>query len=374
MADKQAGRKALVLSRKIDVALNERSYAIQVQPGIIKEAAKYFEPITANKKSLIISDNNVYTLYGKPLENALDSINSSHAHSIFPAGEESKTLITMANHYHNAVKAGLDRRSIIIALGGGVPGDIAGFVAATYMRGIDFIQVPTSLLAMVDSSVGGKTGVDLPEGKNLVGAFWQPKLVLIDPETLNTLPEKEIKCGLAEIVKYAVIMDKDFFKLLEENIAGLNSLDLELYTKIIAHCCKLKAEVVAQDEREGGLRAILNYGHTFGHAIEAVADFQIGHGEGVAIGMSMAADLAVKLGMLDESDSKRQEALMEKLGLPYKLNAYDPQEIFRAMSKDKKVESGSLRLVLPNRIGEVTIKRDIDNDLILNAIKGRIIS
>jgi 3-dehydroquinate synthase len=246
---------------------------------------------------------------------------------------------------------------------------MAGFSAAVYMRGIEFVQIPTTLLAMVDSSVGGKTGVDLPEGKNLMGAFWQPKLVLIDPEVLKSLPEKEIRCGLAEVIKYGVIMDAELFADLEKNVDKLKSLDMEYYTGIVARCCELKAEVVRQDEREGGLRAILNYGHTFGHAVEMLSDFTISHGEAVAMGMVMAAELAVITGRISREDAERQNRLLTALGLPTRVPAgFESEKIYSAMQKDKKKVGSMLKLVLPDEIGKVSIVGDSEINDILKAI------
>jgi 3-dehydroquinate synthase len=278
----------------------------------------------------------------------------------------------MEKLYHEAVSDTLDRKSVIVALGGGVVGDIAGFLAATYMRGIDFIQIPTTLLAMVDSSVGGKTGVDLPEGKNLVGAFWQPKAVFIDPDTLATLPEREIKCGLAEVVKYGMILDEDFFCFLEKHTKELNSLDTECFTEVIARCCALKAGVVEDDEREeSGRRAILNYGHTFAHAIEVVKGYEnINHGEAVAVGMCMAASLAVADCRLDDAAELRQENLLRALHLPCSISGVKASEICSAMHKDKKAKQGRLRFILPDTVGDVTLVEDgIEKSEIMQAIR-----
>ncbi len=328
----------------------------------------------ADRKCLIVTDDNVGSLY---LERAVSLLEHNNATSIdsvvFPAGEESKTLDTMQTFYSAAVKAGLDRNSIVVALGGGVTGDMAGFLAASYMRGIDFIQLPTSLLAMVDSSVGGKVGVDLPEGKNLVGAFWQPLKVVIDMNVLKTLPEREIRCGLAEIVKYGMIYDTGFLTYLEENTEGLKSLDFNVYAKVIKRCCEIKAEVVGADEKEKGLRAILNYGHTFGHSIEMLGGYSLlNHGEGVSIGMAMAADLAVNLKMIDLETADRQNRLLEAIGLPVTVSDMDPAKVLEGMRTDKKVMSGKIRLVLPQgEAGKVTITSDVTEEEIVKAIAGR---
>lgn len=357
----------------INVGLKERSYEILISPGISDKCRDHFQRHMNGETCLIITDSNVSKLYAEKIMNAASDAGSKVSIAEFPAGEPSKNIQTLGKLYDECVKAGLDRNSFIIALGGGVPGDIAGFVASSYMRGIRFIQVPTTLLAMVDSSVGGKTGIDLPAGKNLVGAFWQPKFVMIDPEFLKSLPEREVRCGLAEVVKYAMILDSEFFEKLESGVDHLNCLDFDFYSEVIAHCCRLKAHVVTEDEREGGLRAILNYGHTFAHAIEAISGYgELAHGEAVAIGMCMASDLAVELDLYDREMAKRKEALMSALHLPCRLKGYDPDQIYQAMFGDKKTLGGKIRLVLPDEIGKVSIHGGIDKKKIIQAIKDRI--
>ena len=361
-------------NQNITVNLKSRAYEIAIAPGAIKDSKKILAPYVQDKKCFIISDSNVFPLYGKQAISELKNANGIIAGQfIFPAGEKSKTLSTVEQIYSTAIGAGLDRSSTIIALGGGVVGDIAGFVAATYMRGIDFIQIPTSLLAMVDSSVGGKTGVDLPEGKNLIGAFWQPKFVLIDPKTLDTLPEREVKGGLAEVVKYGIILDHYFFDELKKNVEKINTLDTEFYSKIISRSCNLKAKIVEEDECEGGIRAILNYGHTFGHAIETVAGFgNFIHGEAVAIGMLMAAELACSMNIMKREELQRIIELCEELNLPSSANGIDPNLIFEAMAKDKKTKNGKINFILPEKIGKVTIMADIEKKIIIDAIKKHI--
>ena len=355
---------------KIPVGLGERSYDIITGQGILCNASEYLEPFVKGRKCLLLTDSNVGPLYAEKVAEMLIAAGAEAFTFPFQAGEENKTLETVGGICSHAVKCGLDRSSLIIALGGGVCGDIAGFAAAIYMRGINFIQIPTTLLAAVDSSVGGKTGADLPEGKNLIGAFWQPKLVLMDPEVFTTLPLKEIRCGLAEVVKYGVIMDAPLFAKLEENTDKLNAVDLEFYTEIIARCCELKAKVVAADEREGGLRAILNYGHTFGHAVELVSNFTLAHGEGVAIGMNMAAELAVQAGLLDRTVAVRQRILLEKIALPCTLpTGIDPEQIYTGMLKDKKKVGSRLNLIIPLEIGKVEIKSGFEPADIIKAIR-----
>ncbi|MHB9138023.1 MAG: 3-dehydroquinate synthase [Victivallaceae bacterium] len=354
---------------KIPVGLGERSYDIFVG-GMLDRAAVYLAPLVNGRKCLLLTDSNVGPAYaGEALKILAEAGAETFIHT-FPAGEANKTLETVGAICSHAVKCGLDRSSLIVALGGGVCGDIAGFAASIYMRGINFIQIPTTLLAAVDSSVGGKTGVDIPEGKNLIGAFWQPKLVLIDPAMLSTLPPKEIRCGLAEVVKYGVILDPELFAKLEQNIQKLNAPDLQFYPEIIARCCELKAQVVAADERESGLRGILNYGHTFGHAVELNSNFTIAHGEGVAIGMNMAAELAVQSGLLDRAAADRQRGLLKKLSLPCHLHSgCDPEKIYAGMLKDKKKVGSRLNLVIPLAIGKVEIKSGFEPAAIINAIR-----
>lgn len=358
--------------KKIGVNLKERAYDIIIMTRLFRDLKAKLELFAANRKVMVVSDSNVSKLYASAVMDALKELSSEADLAVFPAGEPSKTLKTVETLYNKAISSGLDRASVIIALGGGVVGDAAGFLAATYMRGIDFIQIPTSLLAMVDSSVGGKTGVDLPAGKNLVGAFWQPKTVLIDTETLNTLPEREVRCGLAEVVKYGMIMDNEFFRYLEDHIKEINNLDPGCFTEIIAKCCSLKAQIVIEDEREvSGLRAILNYGHTFAHAIEVIRGFEnINHGEAVAIGMCMAASLSVADMRLDDAAELRQENLLRALHLPCSIEGVSPSGIYAAMYKDKKAVNGRLRFVLPETVGEVTLVDDeLNKKMVMQAIR-----
>jgi 3-dehydroquinate synthase len=360
---------------KIKVDLKERCYDIVIGKGIVsgvKPDPSVFRPYVSGRKCLVVTDSNVKGLLGARLLKILGAAGADAELAVFKAGEGSKNIGTYESLLRKACKLGLDRSSVIVALGGGVVGDVAGFVAATYMRGIDFIQVPTTLLAMVDSSVGGKTGIDFPEGKNLVGAFWQPRLVIIDPAVLKTLPKREIRCGLAEVVKYGVIMDDKFFSFLEKNLCKIKNLETVTYGKIISRCCELKAEVVCKDERETtGLRAILNYGHSFGHAVETVTGYgKYAHGEAVSIGMCIAANFAVLNHKFAPSMAERQLNLLKALGLPTILDrGIEPAQIYGAMFKDKKTEKGKLRLVLPSRIGKVSLVKDADGESVLEAIR-----
>ena len=361
-----------VTLKRIHVGLNANPYDIFVRPKLLDDLPAKVEKFVARRKVLMVTDSNVNELHGAKIATLLDVVASKVSIAEFPAGEPSKTLSTLQSLYDECVSNELDRSSVVVALGGGVVGDVAGFLAATFMRGIDFIQIPTSILAMVDSSVGGKTGVDLPAGKNLVGAFWQPKIVIIDPEFLRTLPKREFKCGLAEVVKYGMIMDEGFFTFLEQNVNALNSMDMDCLTTTIARCCELKTDIVLKDEREeSGLRAILNYGHTFAHAIEAALGFdKINHGEAVAVGMCMAANLAVEDARLDTAAELRQENLLRDLSLPCSVDGVSPSEIHAAMRHDKKVVDGRVRFVLPDTIGAVTLSDGpVEKSKIISAIR-----
>jgi len=269
------------------------------------------------------------------------------------------------------LELGTDRKSLIFAVGGGVIGDLAGFVAASFARGLSFIQVPTTLLAQVDSSVGGKVGINLPDGKNMVGAFWQPLSVYIDTKVLDTLPDREYRAGLAEVVKYGVILDADFFDYLENNVTGLNQRTAEVMRHVIARSCQLKAEVVQADERETmGLRAVLNYGHTFCHAIETVSGYdQLLHGEAVSIGMVCAARLAESMDRVSTEFTERLKKLLLALKLPIDVPTLDHNHLLTAMQRDKKVEYGKLRFVLPTRMGHVELVGDVDSKKVIAALR-----
>ena len=286
---------------------------------------------------------------------------------VFPAGEKSKTFASAARLCGEAARRGLDRKSVVVALGGGVTGDLAGFAAAIYMRGIRVIQIPTSLLAMVDSSVGGKTAVDIAEGKNLVGAFHQPSAVLVAPEFLRTLPMRERIGALAEVVKYGFALDEAFFDFLEAHAGELTApeIDPELYGYIIRRSCEIKAQIVVSDEKESGIRKYLNYGHTYGHAVELLSDFRLSHGEAVAVGMRLAAKLAVSTGRLAQADADRQDALLDRLGLPSAIpDGISADRVVEVMRHDKKNTSGSFTLVLPTAVGAVECAEFADDTVI----------
>lgn len=314
-------------------------------------------------RKLLVCDSNVAKLHGARLR---ESVGAEELF-VFPAGEASKRIDNVIALCRRAAELHFDRHSTFVALGGGVTGDLTGFAAAIYLRGVKVVQIPTSLLAMVDSSVGGKTAVDIPEGKNLVGAFHQPCLVAIDPEFLRTLPVPELRNGLAEVVKTAMLGDAALFDELEARGPKLlaDPLPADVYERIIFDCCRIKGEVVAEDEHEHGRRAFLNYGHTFGHALELLSGFAMPHGAGVAIGMAVAAKLAVKLGILAPPVADRQEKLLRAVGLPTGVPAgTDPEKWFMSMASDKKVRDGRIVLILPEKVGAVREVADVPADVL----------
>ncbi|MFA5204385.1 MAG: 3-dehydroquinate synthase [Lentisphaeria bacterium] len=346
------------------VELGARRYPILLGRGMSAAAAGVaaLRDAVAGRRCLLVADSTVAPLHAAALRQALEAAGAAACETAsFPAGEGSKTLDTLAALYRAAARFGLDRGGVAVALGGGVAGDLAGFFAATWMRGIAFVQAPTSLLALVDSSVGGKTGVDLPEGKNLVGAFHQPRLVLGDLAWLDTLPACELRNGLAEVVKYGAGLDAAFFAELERDADALLAREPAVLERVVARCCAIKAAVVAADEHEGegGRRALLNYGHTFGHAVETLTGYAgFRHGEAVAVGMVLAATLAARLGRCPPELPARTAALLARLGLPTRLPAdpaVTPEAMIAVMGRDKKTRAGRLRLVLPGALGETAL-------------------
>ncbi len=356
----------------VHVNLGPRSYDIEIGAGNLTAAVDFCQADRDDAHTVIVTDTNVDPLYCEPLADALVEAGSEVDILVVEAGEIGKSPDVAADLWEQMLEQGADRQTVVVALGGGVVGDLAGFIAATFARGLNFVQVPTTLLAQVDSSVGGKVGVNLPGAKNMVGAFWQPRGVLIDVKVLNSLPEREYRAGLAEVVKYGVIMDADFFVYLESNVALINARDADALTRIVERCCRLKADVVEADEREtSGRRVILNYGHTFCHAFETVTGYeQLLHGEGVAIGMMCAARLAERLGRVDEAFVNRQLQLLAALELPTEVPQVDRDELIEAMYHDKKTERGELRFVLPSRLGHVELVRGVKSEEILGALDG----
>lgn len=347
----------------IKVNLGERSYPIYLGTGILKSFGGTYTKFSNSKKVVIVTNPNVGKLYYDVVEDSLLKEGIEPHRIDVPDGEEYKTLTWASRLFDKLIALKADRQTPLIALGGGVIGDMTGFVAATYLRGVPFIQVPTTLLAQVDSSVGGKTGVNHRKGKNLIGAFYQPKFVYIDVDTLKTLDRREMKAGLAEVIKYGVIKDAKLFKYLENNIDILTQ-DLKLKTQnaallhIVKRSCAIKASVVEADEREGGLRAILNFGHTFGHAVEAVTKYkEYKHGEAVAIGMVFAANLSRKEGLCGKNVVERITDLIKNAGLPTEPPDFPRNSYLKAMEIDKKVIGGELRFVLVEKIGRVRMEK-----------------
>lgn len=345
----------------VRVSLGERSYDIRIGAGVLQRAPKRWREQWDVRHAAILCDAAVMEV-AQGLRDALLDAGLRADLAPVPSGETSKSVSRLSEIWDWLQSIKADRRSLLVAVGGGVVGDLGGFAAATYLRGLRFVQIPTTLLAQVDSSVGGKTGINLAGGKNLVGAFWQPAAVEIDPSTLDTLAEREFLSGMAEVVKYGVILDESLFDRLEREVVRLRARDSELLAEIIATCCRAKASVVERDELElTGLRAILNYGHTFGHAFENWFGYgQFLHGEAVSMGMVCAARLAVRLGMIPESIERRQEALLKGLGLPVRLPALDVPQVMSLMTRDKKVVHGKLSFVLPTRLGQVVLRDDVD--------------
>ena len=362
--------------RRVRVELGERSYNIVIGHGLLSQAGneitqalgtrRHAGPARPTGKAVIITDSHVGPLYAGKVRTALRRAGIESEVIEVPAGEGSKSLRQANRLLERMPGLGLDRQSFVVALGGGVVGDLAGFVAATYLRGIAFVQVPSSLLAMVDSSVGGKTGVNLPQGKNLVGAFHQPRLVLADLALLKTLPERELRSGFAEVIKTAAIADAVFFEWLERNHQRVLALDKGAVAYAVRRCCALKAGVVGADERESGLRAILNFGHTIGHGLEALVEYEgLLHGEAVSLGMVCAVELSVKRAGLAPAAAERLRELVVNSGLPARLGErYDLKPLRAVMKLDKKSRAGRLRFVLLSRLGQAVLSDAVtDRDI-----------
>ena len=353
--------------REVTVPLGARTYSILIRPRLLARLGPRCAELNLGKRCAIISDANVAKRYASAAEKSLRSSGFDPVRVVVPPGETAKSLDTVQLCYDRLATHRLERKSFVIALGGGVVGDLAGFVAATYLRGVAFVQVPTTLLAQVDSSVGGKVGVNLKAGKNLVGTFYQPRLVLCDPETLRTLPPREFRAGLAEVIKYGIIYDAELFARLERDLSKLLKLDPKTLGEVVARCCEIKADVVAQDETESGLRAILNFGHTVGHALEAVSRYgKYLHGEAISIGQVAAAELSAALTGLPQVDVERITDLFRRASLPtsVELNSRDLRKLFDAMRLDKKVVGGEIKFVLAKRIGEVVWGQSVPEELI----------
>ena len=352
------------------VALAERSYDIQIGSGNLAHLSPFLRERTSSQHAVLITDTHVDALYADAMGDQLIENGWAVHILVVDAGERSKASEVATDLWETMLEEGADRQSIVVAVGGGVVGDLAGFVAATFARGLSLFQVPTTLLAQVDSSVGGKVGINLPSAKNMVGAFWQPQGVLIDVDVLKTLPDREYRAGLAEVVKYGVILDADFFAYLEDHTGEINAKSPAVLRPIVERCCQLKANVVENDERETtGLRAVLNYGHTFAHALEAAGKYgQLLHGEAVSMGMMCAARLAERMGRVDDAFVTRQLALLEALELPTETPETNGDELITLMHHDKKVDDGRLRFVLPDKMGHVELVEEVRVDDIVASL------
>ncbi|MFZ3017480.1 MAG: 3-dehydroquinate synthase [Gallionella sp.] len=353
----------------LTVGLGERSYPIHIGSGLLDRSDLLQEHLP-RKRAAIVTNTTVAPLYLEKLQQTLANIGVSSVPVILPDGEEYKTTETLSQIYDALLRNRCERSTPLIALGGGVVGDMTGYAAATYLRGVPFIQIPTTLLAQVDSSVGGKTGINHPLGKNMIGAFYQPQLVLADTDTLNTLPDKELAAGIAEVVKYGLIRDLPFLEWLEQNMGKLLARDTAALQYAIARSCENKAEVVAADERESGERALLNLGHTFGHAIESGMGYGNWlHGEGVAAGTIMAADLSQRLGWISVQDVSRIRSLFERAGLPVVAPDIGADKYLEFMGLDKKVEGGKIRFVLLKEVGRAVVYGDASAELLQQTLE-----
>lgn len=353
----------------VNVELQERRYPILIGNGLLQDERSY--PVKRGERVMIVTNPTVAQFYLDTVTFALKKRGCEVDHVLLPDGEKYKTLESLNLIFTALLQGNHGRDTTIIALGGGVIGDVAGFAAASYQRGVRLIQIPTTLLSQVDSSVGGKTAVNHELGKNMIGAFYQPSMVIIDTHTLGTLPKREVNAGLAEVIKYGAILDYEFFEWLEAHIDELVALNNESLQHCIARCCQIKADVVARDETEKGDRALLNLGHTFGHAIETHLGYGNWlHGEAVSTGMMMAAALSEQLGDISVADVSRLEKLLARANLPtLSPDSMQPEDYLPHMMRDKKVLAGKLRLVLLKSLGQAYIATDTDKDLVLNAIK-----
>jgi 3-dehydroquinate synthase len=354
----------------ISVPLQNRSYPIWIEKGLLIKLPELLKPMNQGQKWVIFSQNEIISLYGNSLCKGLKSAGFQVELVVLPDGEKAKSLNELEGIFSQLIGMGCDRSSTFLALGGGVVGDATGFIAASFMRGVDYIQIPTTLLAMVDSSIGGKTGVNLPDGKNLVGAIWQPKAVVIDIELLKSLQEREITSAMGEVLKYGAILDRNLFEVVAENLNDILNLSKpELLTEVIGRCAKLKADVVVEDEREGGKRRILNFGHTIGHALETHFGFEtLRHGEAVAYGMLAAGKLSNEDGRLEIEDFELLQTTIKKLPLP-KLPEFDAENILKIMQRDKKVKDRKINFVLLEAIGKTVIVDSIEKESIIKAME-----
>lgn len=355
---------------EIPVDLGPRSYSILVSAGALAIVGAELAKRRVGRKVVLVSDAVIARLHAEPVVRSLSQAGFDIAQISVPDGEQAKRLDIASDLWDRFLDAGCDRTSTVVALGGGAVGDVAGFAAATYMRGMNLVQVPTTLLAQVDASIGGKTAIDHPRGKNLIGAFHQPRIVIVDPATLTTLPEREFRSGLAEIIKHGIVLDAAYFADLETSVPALLRRDLATLERIVAGSCRLKARVVERDEQEAELRWVLNYGHTVGHALEAATGFRRwAHGEAVSLGIAAEARLAERLGIGSAATTARQVRLLAAVGLPVNGLQVDPASVIEAMSRDKKSRDGRVPFVLAPEIGSFRIVPEVQTDIVLQVLK-----
>jgi 3-dehydroquinate synthase len=358
--------------RNINIALGRNSYGIIIGVGLLETIGEQLSKLGLNGKAVIVTNPYIKELYGNKLEKLLEGAGFRSCIVTLPDGEEFKSLDQAGELYRRFSECNIERMTPVLALGGGVIGDLAGFVAATYMRGVPLIQLPTTLLAQVDSSIGGKTAVNHGGLKNIIGAFYQPDLVIADISSLATLPPEEVLNGLSEVIKYGVIRDRELFELVETNISrltGKNRPDFDLLEEVVFRCARIKASFVEQDERDTGIRNLLNLGHTVGHAVETVSDFRIKHGRAVAIGMVAAGNIALRQGIFPEADLARLTQLLSRAGLPEKISGLDVSRIMEATQHDKKVSGGKIRFILPRIIGDAFIADNVELSLVEQVLK-----
>jgi len=353
----------------VPVKLGPRSYRVAVGAGLLAQVGPEISRLGVGRKLALLTDPAIKALYGEIVARSLAGAGFEVTTVLLPEGERAKTLEVAAQTWDRLLEAGLDRGSAVVALGGGAVGDLAGFVAATYMRGVHFVQLPTTLLAQVDASIGGKTAIDHPRAKNLIGAFHQPRLVLADTGALQTLPEREYRSGLAEVIKHGIVLDAAYFDEVERSAAALAKREPETLERIVAGSCRLKASVIERDEQESELRHVLNYGHTIGHAIEAVTGYaRFAHGEAVSLGMVAEAGVAERLGLAATETRVRQVHLLETMGLPVREVGEAPERVIEAMARDKKGKEGRVPFVLAPEIGRFRIVFDVPKPVILEAL------
>ena len=348
---------------------NEFHYPIYFEQNFEGLSRALFEEGLSGRRICLVCDSNTFSFYAEEVKKELEKASEEVCVFSFPAGEENKNLHTVSKLYTFLIEREFDRKCVLAALGGGVTGDLTGFAAATYLRGIDFIQIPTTLLAQVDSSVGGKTGVDMAQYKNMVGAFCQPRLVYMNLNTLKTLPEREFICGMGEVLKTGLICDGEFFRLVCREQKKIRNLDSEILASVVRRCCEIKAGVVERDPKEQGERALLNLGHTIGHAVEKLKNFTLGHGQCVGIGLHAAAFLSKERGLLTEEEYKEILLGLKDYKLPLKAEGLQAEKVLAATKKDKKMEQGQIKFILMNGIGKSFIDKTVTDEELLQAIK-----